>query len=68
MCLFVLYKGPKRRAHFCAKCHREGPALYGISTVVEKEVNQLWFPGEQDVCKRDSLDIATVGQKQFDEI
>jgi len=68
MCPFVVDKGPERRAYFCAECHREWPALQDVSTVVEKEANQSWFPGEQNVCKRDSLDIGTVGQKQFDEI
>lgn len=68
MCLFVLDKRPKRRADSCTKGLRERPALQGIGTVVDKEANQFRFPSEQNVCKPNSLDIGTVGQKQFDEV
>lgn len=68
MCPFVVEKRPEGSADFGAKRLREGPALQGIGTVVDKEANQFRFSSQQNVCKPNSLNIGTVGQKQFDEI
>jgi hypothetical protein len=65
MCPFALDKGTKGGSDSCAKRSREGPSLNGIGTVVEKEPDQCWFPGEQNVCERNRLNIGAVGQEQF---